>query len=100
MADLDDMVQDLDITPTDKESLDKDNKQASNFTLESIESAPNENSFDRCYGNFSLLGLKRGAKKEWFFQILSLKNYLMQELQQDLIMLAKLYQMVKKKTVQ
>ena len=67
MADLDDMVQDLDITPTDKESLDKDNKQASNFTLESIESAPNENSFDRCYGNFSLLGLKRGAKKEWFF---------------------------------
>nr|UVN05325.1 MAG: hypothetical protein [Bacteriophage sp.] len=26
MADLDDMVQDLDITPTDKESLDKDNK--------------------------------------------------------------------------
>ena len=67
MADLDDMVQDLDIIPTDKESLDKDNKQASNFTLESIESAPNENSFDRCYGNFSLLGLKRGAKKEWFF---------------------------------
>lgn len=67
MADLDNMVQDLDITPTDKESLDKDNKQASNFTLESIESAPNENSFDRCYGNFSLLGLKRGSKKEWFF---------------------------------
>lgn len=67
MADLDDMVQDLDITPTDKESLDKDNKQASNFTLESIESAPNENSFDRCYGNFSLLGLKRSSKKEWFF---------------------------------
>lgn len=66
MADLDDMVQDLDITPTDKESLDKDNKQASNFTLESIESAPNENSFDRCYGNFSLLGLNRGSKKEWF----------------------------------
>lgn len=66
MADLDDMVQDLDITPTDKESLDKDNKQASNFTLESIESAPNENSFDRCYGNFSLLGLSRGSKKEWF----------------------------------
>nr|DAK66739.1 MAG TPA: hypothetical protein [Bacteriophage sp.] len=26
MADLDDMVQDLDITPTDKESLDKGNK--------------------------------------------------------------------------
>lgn len=67
MADLDDMVQDLDITPTDKESLDKDNKQASNFTLESIESTPNENSFDRCYGNFSLLGLKRSSKKEWFF---------------------------------
>lgn len=67
MVDLNDMVQDLDITPTDKESLDKDNKQASNFTLESIESAPNENSFDRCYGNFSLLGLKRGSKKEWFF---------------------------------
>lgn len=66
MADLDDMVQDLDITPTDKESLDKDNKQASNFTLESIESVPNENSFDRCYGNFSLLGLSRGSKKEWF----------------------------------
>lgn len=66
MADLDDMVQDLDITPTDKESLDKDNKQASNFTLESIESTPNENSFDRCYGNFSLLGLSRGSKKEWF----------------------------------
>lgn len=66
MADLDDMVQDLDITPTDKESLDKDNKQASNFTLESIESVPNENSFDRCYGNFSLLGLNRGSKKEWF----------------------------------
>lgn len=66
MADLDDMVQDLDITPTDKESLDKDNKQASNFTLESIESAPNENNFDRCYGNFSLLGLSRGSKKEWF----------------------------------
>ena len=66
MADLDDMVQDLDITPTDKESLDKDNKQASNFTLESIVSAPNENSFDRCYGNFSLLGLTRGSKKEWF----------------------------------
>lgn len=67
MADLDDMVQDLDVTPTDKESLDKDNKQASNFTLESIESVPNENSFDRCYGNFSLLGLKRSSKKEWFF---------------------------------
>lgn len=67
MADLDDMVQDLDITPTDKESLDKDNKQASNFTLESIESTPNENSFDRCYGNFSLLGLKRSSKNEWFF---------------------------------
>ena len=67
MADLDDMVQDLDITPTDIESLDKDNKQASNFTLESIESVPNENSFDRCYGNFSLLGLKRSSKKEWFF---------------------------------
>ena len=67
MADLDDMVQDLDITPTDKESLDKDNKQASNFTLESIESTPNENSFDRFYGNFSLLGLKRSSKKEWFF---------------------------------
>lgn len=66
MADLDDMVQDLDVTPTDKESLDKDNKQASNFTLESIESVPNENSFDRCYGNFSLLGLSRGSKKEWF----------------------------------
>lgn len=67
MADLNDMVQDLDIIPTDKESLDKDNKQASNFTLESIESAPNENSFDRCYGNFSLLGLKRSSKNEWFF---------------------------------
>lgn len=67
MADLDDMVQDLDVIPTDKESLDKDNKQASNFTLESIESAPNENSFDRCYGNFSLLGLKRSSKNEWFF---------------------------------
>jgi len=26
MADLDDIVQDLDVTPTDKESLDKDNK--------------------------------------------------------------------------
>ena len=65
MADLDDMVQDLDITSTDKESLDKDNKQASNFTLESIVSVPNENSFDRCYGNFSLLGLKRTSKKEW-----------------------------------
>ncbi len=65
MADLDDMVQDLDITPTDKESLDRDNKQASNFTLESIVSVPNENSFDRCYGNFSLLGLKRTSKKEW-----------------------------------
>ena len=71
MADLDDMVQDLDIIPTDKESLDKDNKQASNFTLESIESAPNENSFDRCYGNFSLLGLKRSSKKEWFQDITS-----------------------------
>lgn len=67
MADLDDMIQDLDIIPTDKESLDKDNKQASNFTLESIESVPNENSFDRCYGNFSLLGLKRSSKNEWFF---------------------------------
>lgn len=66
MADLDDMVQDLDITPTDKESLDEDNKQASNFTLESIVNVPNENSFDRCYGNFSLLGLTRGSKKEWF----------------------------------
>lgn len=71
MADLDDMVQDLDITPIDKESLDKDNKQASNFTLESIVSAPNENSFDRCYGNFSLLGLKRGSKKEWLQDITS-----------------------------
>ncbi len=71
MADLDDMVQDLDITPTDKESLDKDNKQASNFTLESIESAPNENSFDRCYGNFSLLGLQRSSKKEWLQDITS-----------------------------
>lgn len=71
MADLNDMVQDLDIIPTDKESLDKDNKQASNFTLESIESAPNENSFDRCYGNFSLLGLKRSSKKEWLQDITS-----------------------------
>ena len=71
MADLDDMVQDLDVTPTDKESLDKDNKQASNFTLESIVSVPNENSFDRCYGNFSLLGLKRGSKKEWIQDITS-----------------------------
>ncbi len=71
MADLDDMVQDLDVTPTDKESLDKDNKQASNFTLESIASVPNENSFDRCYGNFSLLGLKRGSKKEWIQDITS-----------------------------
>lgn len=71
MADLDDMVQDLNITPTDKESLDKDNKEASNFTLESIVSAPNENSFDRCYGNFSLLGLKRGSKKEWLQDITS-----------------------------
>lgn len=71
MADLDDMVQDLDITPTDKESLDKDNKQALNFTLESIASVPNENSFDRCYGNFSLLGLKRGSKKEWIQDITS-----------------------------
>lgn len=66
MADLDDMVQDLDITPTDKESLDKDNKQASHFTEAIIETEPNENSFDRCYGNFSLLGLSRGSKKEWF----------------------------------
>ena len=71
MADLDDMVQDLDVTPTDKESLDKDNKQASNFTLESIVSVPNENSFDRCYGNFSLLGLKRSSKKEWLQDITS-----------------------------
>ena len=71
MADLDDMIQDLDITPTDRESLDKDNKQASNFTLESIASVPNENSFDRCYGNFSLLGLKRGSKKEWIQDITS-----------------------------
>lgn len=71
MADLDDIVQDLDVTPTDKESLDKDNKQASNFTLESIESVPNENSFDRCYGNFSLLGLKRSSKKEWLQDITS-----------------------------
>lgn len=71
MADLDDMVQDLDITPTDKESLDKDNKEALNFTLESIASVPNENSFDRCYGNFSLLGLKRGSKKEWIQDITS-----------------------------
>lgn len=71
MADLDDAVQDLDITPTDKESLDKNNKEASNFTLESIVSAPNENSFDRCYGNFSLLGLKRGSKKEWLQDITS-----------------------------
>lgn len=66
MADLDDMVQDLDITPTDKESLDKDNKQASHFTEAIVETEPNENSFDRCYGNFSLLGLSRGSKKEWF----------------------------------
>lgn len=66
MADLDDIVQDLDITPTDKESLDKDNKQASHFTEAIIETEPNENSFDRCYGNFSLLGLSRGSKKEWF----------------------------------
>ena len=66
MADLDDMVQDLDITPTDKESLDKDNKQASHFTEAIVETEPNENSFDRCYGNFSLLGLTKGSKKEWF----------------------------------
>ena len=66
MADLDDMVQDLDITPTDKESLDKDNKQASHFTEAIVETEPNENSFDRCYGNFSLLGLSRSSKKEWF----------------------------------
>lgn len=66
MADLDDIVQDLDITPTDKESLDKDNKQASHFTESIVEAEPNENSFDRCYGNFSLLGLSRSSKKEWF----------------------------------
>lgn len=66
MADLDDMVQDLDVTPTDKESLDRDNKQASAFTEAIVETEPNENSFDRCYGNFSLLGLSRGSKKEWF----------------------------------
>lgn len=66
MADLDDMVQDLDITPTDKESLDKDNKQASAFTEAIVGTEPNENSFDRCYGNFSLLGLSRSSKKEWF----------------------------------
>lgn len=66
MADLDDMVQDLDITPTDKESLDKDNKQASAFTESIVKTEPNENSFDRCYGNFSLLGLSRSSKKEWF----------------------------------
>lgn len=71
MADLDDMIQDLDITPTDKESLDKDNKQASHFTEAIVETEPNENSFDRCYGNFSLLGLKRGSKKEWFQDITS-----------------------------
>lgn len=65
MADLDDMVQDLDITPTDKESLDVDNKQASAFTESIIKTEPSENSFDRCYGNFSLLGLKRDSKKEW-----------------------------------
>lgn len=65
MADLDDMVQDLDITPTDKESLDADNKQASAFTESIIKTEPSENSFDRCYGNFSLLGLKRDSKKEW-----------------------------------
>lgn len=66
MADLDDMVQDLGITPTDKESLDKDNKQASAFTEAIVETEPNENSFDRCYSNFSLLGLSRSSKKEWF----------------------------------
>lgn len=65
MADLDDMVQDLDITSTDKESLDADNKQASAFTESIIKTEPSENSFDRCYGNFSLLGLKRDSKKEW-----------------------------------
>lgn len=65
MADLDDMIQDLDITPTDKESLDRDNKQASVFTESIVKTEPSENSFDRCYGNFSLLGLKRGPKKEW-----------------------------------
>lgn len=69
MADLDDMVQDLDITPTDKESLDADNKQASAFTESIVKTEPNENSFDRCYGNFSLLGLTRGSKKEWFQDI-------------------------------
>lgn len=66
MADLDDMVQDLNVTPTDKESLDKDNKQASAFTESIVKTEPNENSFDRCYGNFSLLGLSRSSKKEWF----------------------------------
>ena len=71
MADLDDMVQDLDITPTDKESLDGDNKQASAFTESIVKTEPNENSFDRCYGNFSLLGLKRGSKKEWLQDITS-----------------------------
>lgn len=71
MADLDDMVQDLDITPTDKESLDRDNKQASAFTEAIVETDPNENSFDRCYGNFSLLGLKRSSKKEWLQDITS-----------------------------
>lgn len=71
MADLDDMVQDLDITPTDKESLDEDNKQASAFTESIVKTEPNENSFDRCYGNFSLLGLKRGSKKEWLQDITS-----------------------------
>lgn len=71
MADLDDMVQDLDIIPTDKESLDRDNKQASHFTEAIVETEPNENSFDRCYGNFSLLGLSRGSKKEWLQDITS-----------------------------
>lgn len=69
MADLDDMIQDLDITPTDKESLDADNKQASAFTESIIKTEPSENNFDRCYGNFSLLGLKRGSKKEWIQDI-------------------------------
>lgn len=69
MADLDEMVADLNITPTDKESLDSENKEANQFTMESILDAPAENSFDRCYGNFSLLGLTRNSKKEWIQDI-------------------------------
>lgn len=68
-AELDQFIEDMEVIVFDQETLNDENKQASQLTSESIQDAPNENSFDRCYGNFNLLGLTRNSNKEWLQDI-------------------------------